>query len=103
MYLDVVIVVALIVFAFCWFRRFSKFVYAWAIIDMFLRLIHFVASLFKNAGFTRWVNSIFPASIPSIMDKYTNGILYTILLWVYAGLMAFFLGYTVRAFIRKKV
>ena len=45
MYLDVVIVVALIIFAICWFRRFSKFVYAWAIIDMFLRLVHFLAEL----------------------------------------------------------
>ena len=102
MYLDAVIVVALIIFAFCWFRRFIKFVYAFAIIDMFLRLIHFVASLFKIKEFTRWVNNIFPGSIPSIMDKYTNGVLYTILLWIYAGLMVFFLGYTIRAFIRKR-
>ena len=102
MYLDAVIVIALVVFAFCWFRRFSKFVYAFAIIDMFLRLIHFVADLFKIKDFTRWVNSIFPGSIPSIMTKYTNGVLYTILIWVYAGLMIFFLGYTIRTFIRKR-
>ena len=102
MYLDAVVVVALVIFAFCWFRRFSKFVYAFAIIDMFLRLIHFVAGLFKIKDFTRWVNSIFPGSIPSIMAKYTNGVLYTILIWIYAGLMIFFLGYTIRAFIRKR-
>ena len=103
MYLDVVIVVALIIFAICWFRRFSKFVYAWAIIDMFLRLIHFIAELFKMKDFTRWVNNVFPASIPAVMDKYTNGVLYVILLWVYAVIMCFFLGYTIRAFIRKNV
>ena len=104
MYLDVVIVLALVIFAICWFRRFSKFVYAWAIIDMFLRLIHFVAEdLFKMKDFSRWVNNIFPRSIPALMDKYSSGILFTIFLWIYGVIMAFFLGYTIRAFIRKKV
>ena len=47
MYLDVVIVIALIIFAVCWFRRFSKFVYAFSIIYLFFRLIHFIAENLK--------------------------------------------------------
>lgn len=102
MYLDVVIVVALVIFAVCWFRRFSKLVYAFAIIDLFLRLIHYVAELFKIKDFTNWVNNIFPRSIPSIMAKYSSGVLYTILIWIYAALMVFFLGYTIKAFLKKR-
>ena len=102
MYLDAVIVIALVIFAVCWFRRFSKLVYAFAIIDIFLRLLHFIAVNLGIKAFTRWVNKYFPASIPSIIGKYSSGVVYTILLWIYIVLMVFFLGYTIRTFIRKK-
>ena len=102
MYLDAVIVLALVIFAVCWFRKFSKLVYAFGIIDIFLRLIHFIALNLGIKNFTSWVEHIFPKSIPAIIDNYSNGVLYTILLWVYIVLMVFFLGYTIRTFIRKK-
>ena len=102
MYLDLVIVIALIIFAICWFRSFSKSVYAFGIIDIFLRLIHFVALNLGIKEFRRWVGHIFPKSIPAIIDSYSSGVVYTILIWVYIIVMIFFLGYTIRTFIRKK-
>ena len=102
MYIDAIIVVALVIFAVCWFRRFSKLVYAFGIIDIFLRLLHFIANNIGIKAFARWANKYFPASIPAIIDKYSSGVLYTILLWVYIVIMVFFLGYTIRTFIRKK-
>ncbi len=102
MYLDAIIVVALIVASFGWFRRFSKFIYSVAIIDMFLRLINFIANNIGIKGFDKWVNNVFPNSIPEIIDKYTNGIVCTIIEWVYIAIMVFFLFYTIRAFVRKK-
>lgn len=102
MYLDLVIVIALIIFAACWFRSFSKSVYAFGMIDIFLRLLHFIAQNLGIKEFKRWVSHIFPKSIPAIMDNYTSGVLYTILIWVYIVMMVFFLGYTIRTFIRKR-
>ena len=102
MYLDLVIVIALILFAVCWFRSFSKSVYAFAIIDIFLRLLHYIAQNLHIKEFTRWVNNIFPKSIPAIIETYSKGVVYTILIWVYIVIMVFFLGYTIRTFIRKK-
>ncbi|MBE6139844.1 MAG: hypothetical protein E7174_05065 [Firmicutes bacterium] len=102
MYLDAIIVVALIIVAFCWFRRFSKFVYAFAIIDIFLRLLNYIANNIGIKGFAKWVNGIFPNSIPAIINNYTNGIVCTVLEWIYIGLMVFFLFYVIRAFIRKR-
>ena len=102
MYLDAVIVVALVIFAVCWFRRFSKLVYAFGIIDIFLRLLDFIANNIGIKPFARWVNKYFPNSIPAIIGKYSSGVIYTILLWIYIVLMVFFLGYTIRTFIRKK-
>ena len=102
MYLDAVIVLALVIFAVCWFRKFSKLVYAFGVIDIFLRLLHFIASNLGIKEFTRWVNRIFPRSIPAIIANYSGGIIYTILLWIYIVLMVFFLGYSFRTLIRKK-
>ncbi len=102
MYLDVVIVLALIVLAFCWFRTFSKTVYAIAIIDIFLRLLHYISANVGIPGFYSWVRSIFPSSIPDILDNYMNGILLTIFMWVYVFFMVVFLFYVTRTFIRKK-
>lgn len=102
MYLDAVIVIALVIVAVCWFRSFPKMVYAFAIIDLFLRLLNYIANNIGIKEFAHWVNRIFPNSIPSIISKYSNGILQDILVWVYIAIMVFFLFYTIRVFIRKK-
>lgn len=102
MYIDAIIVVALIIVAFCWFRRFSKMVYAVAIIDIFLRLLNYISANIGIPGFYSWAKSIFPASMPSLLDTYMNGILLTIFIWIYVFLMVVFLFYIIRTFIRKK-
>lgn len=102
MYLDLVIVLVLIIIAFCWFRTFSKTVYAVAIIDIFLRLLYYISANVGIPGFYNWVRSIFPESIPGLLDNYMNGILLTIFIWIYVGLMVVFLFYVTRTFIRKK-
>lgn len=102
MYIDAIVVAALIIVAFCWFRRFSKMVYAIAIIDIFLRLIHYISANIGIPGFNGWVTSIFPQSIPGLLDNYMNGVLLTVFVWIYVGFMVAFLFYTVRVFIRKR-
>lgn len=102
MYIDAVIVVALIIVAFCWFRRFSKMVYAVAIIDIFLRLLNYISLNIGINGFHKWVSAIFPESIPGLLDNYMNGIVLTIFEWIYVVLMVVFLFYIVRAFLRKR-
>ena len=102
MYIDVIIVVALIIVAFCWFRRFSKVVYAVAIIDIFLRLLNYISSNLGIPGFSAWSKSIFPESIPGLLDNYMSGIVLTIFVWIYVFFMVVFLFYSTRTFIRKK-
>ena len=102
MYIDVIIVVALIIVAFCWFRRFSKMVYAIAIMDIFFRLIHYISANIGIPGFNGWVRGIFPKSIPGLLDNYMDGVLLTVFVWIYVFFMVVFLFYTIRTFIRKK-
>ena len=102
MYIDAIIVVALIIVAFCWFRRFSKMVYAVAIIDIFLRLITYISANLGIPGFNKWVKAIFPGSIPDLLNNYMSGIVLTVFVWIYVFFMVAFLFYIVRAFIRKR-
>ena len=102
MYIDAIIVVALIIVAFCWFRRFSKMVYAVAIIDIFLRLLNYISANIPIKGFNKWVSAIFPNSIPALLDNYMGGIVLTIFTWIYVALMVVFLFYIIRAFVRKR-
>ena len=103
MYIDAIIVIALIIVSFCWFRRISKTVYAVAIIDIFLRLLNYISANIGIKGFHKWVNSVFPNSLPDLLDNYMSGIVLTIFEWIYVGLMVLFLFYIVRAFLRKKL
>ena len=102
MYIDAVVVIALIIVAFCWFRKFSKMVYAIGIIDIFLRLINYISTNIGIKGFRKWVRAIFPASLPDLLDNYMNGVVLTVFEWIYVGLMVIFLFYIIRAFLRKK-
>lgn len=102
MYIDAIVVIALIIVAFCWFRRFSKIVYSVAIMDIFFRLIHYISKNIGIKGFHGWVKSLFPRSIPDLLNNYMSGIVLTIFTWIYVFLMVVFLCYCVRSFVRKK-
>lgn len=102
MYIDAIIVAALIIVAFCWFRRFSKMVYAIGIMDIFFRLIHYISANIGIPGFNGWVKNLFPTSIPGLLDTYMDGLLLTIFTWIYVCFMVIFLFYSIRTFIRKR-
>ncbi len=102
MYVDLIVVVILLLIVIFCFRRFSSFVYAYAIIDIFLRLLHFIEVNVKVPELQNLINKYFPNSIEAIITGYTGGIIETILLWVNAIMYAIFLTYIVRIFIHKK-
>ncbi len=102
MYLDLIIIVVLLLLVTVYFRRFSNFVYAFAIVDIFLRILDFIRREVKVPELQSFIAKYFPSSIESLIYKYTNGILSTILVWVYVILFAIFLGYTFKVFLKRK-
>ena len=102
MYIDlIVLVILLLIVIFC-FRRFSSFVYAYAIIDIFLRLLHFLETNVPVPELQNLISKYFPNSIEAIICSYTSGIFETILLWVNFGMYAIFFKYVVRKLNKKK-
>lgn len=98
MYIDLVVVVLILLLVIFLFRRFSSFVYAMAIIDIFLRIMNFL----KVKVPLKELGNIFPSDIPAIFAKYTKGIVLDILLWAYVFIYTCFLVYIVNYFIHKK-
>lgn len=101
--MEVVIIMAIIgAIVFFFKRTFSGFVYTVAMVDIFLRLLAFLKAKIFAGDILVFLNKWFPVSVPGMIDKYTDGVLCDVLVWIYIGIMIVFLFYTVRIFINKK-
>lgn len=101
MYVDLWIVLILLIVVVVFFRRFSSFVYAFAIIDIFLRIMTFI----KNNTVPELkvlIDKYLPESIGAIIGRNFSGIVYTILMWMYVIIFIIFLVYIVSYFIKKR-
>lgn len=101
MYVDVIVVLILLGIVIFWFRRFSSFVYSVAIIDIFLRILTFIRDN-SVPELKSLIGKYFPESIPSIIARYSDGIFYTILMWIYVAIFTVFLVYITKYFIKKR-
>ena len=100
--MDLAILIVLIAVVIFFFKRFDSFVYFIAVVDIFLRLLAFIKNHVPVPELQALIGRYFPENIPAIIDKYTNGIIYTIFIWVYAIIFMIFLFYSARTFFRKK-
>ena len=90
MYIDLVVVIILLLLVLFFFRRFSSFVYAVAIIDIFFRIVTFLK------------DNVPVPELKVLIGKYSSGIFYTILMWIFVFIYMCFLFYVTRTFIHKK-
>ena len=99
---DVVLLIILIVAGVCFFRRLDSSVYFIASLDIFFRILTFIKNNLGVGEISSFISKYFPESIPSIINKYTDGMLATALMWIYVGMFALFLFYTVRILWKKR-
>lgn len=99
---DVVLLIVLIVAGVCFFRKLDSSVYFIASLDIFFRILTFIKNNLGVPELSSFIGKYFPESIPGIIHKYTDGIFSTILMWLYVGMFAVFLFYTVRILWKKR-
>ena len=97
--IDLIIICVLIILTILVFRKFSSIIYSIVIIYLFFRIIDYIVN--KLPGMNE-IDNIMPDSIPAILAKYTEGVLYDILEWIYVGVYAVFLLYIIIYFIHKR-
>lgn len=96
----VLLIICIIVF--CFKRTFSGFVYAVGASEILFRLLSFLRTRLFSKEISNFIATYFPSSITAVIDKYTDGLLYEILLWLFVGIMIVFEFYTIRIFFKKR-
>ena len=98
MYIDLVVLIILLLVVIFLFRRFSSFVYAVAIVD----ILTFIKDHCGLPDVSALIDKYIPESIIAIIGRYTSGIVYTILIWIFIIIMIIFEFYIIKFFIKKK-
>ena len=92
------ILLALVIF---FFKRFSSFIYFVASVDILLRILTFIRD-HSVPELQNLIAKYIPENVPAIIGRYTSGIVFTIIEWIYVVIMGIFLFYTIRIFFKKK-
>ena len=98
-FLVLLIVIIIICFS-CYKRSLATAAYGIAAFDLLLRILNFVAQNLKVEAIANFF-APWPNSLLSVAAKYTSGIIYIIIAWLFILLMIYFLVLTIMSFISK--
>ena len=101
-YIDLVVLIVLLVFVITYSKRFQTYMFGFGMIDILFRILNLINGFIPIKEIKNFINTYIPASIPSVINHYTTGIFNTVLIWVYIVIMAVFLHYIVRVFVKRK-
>ena len=102
MYVDAIIFTVCLLLVVMFFQRLDSFVYFVAIVDIALRILTFVKNNIGLPEVSKIIGKYLPESVFGIIDNYTEGIVETILNWMFVIFMTIFLYYITKLFIKKK-
>ena len=102
MYIDLVVLILIILVVVMFFKRFDSFVYAMAILEIFLRILTFIKNNIGLPDVSALIGKYLPENVFAIINRYSNGLINTILKWSFVIIMTFFLSYVIKIFIKKK-
>lgn len=102
MYYDLIILLIIVLGIIFFCRKFKNFVYLIAVVDIFLRIITFIKENICLPNIKNILSKYLPDNIPSLIYKYTNGIVSDIIIWIYIFIAICFLGYTIKILWRRK-
>lgn len=102
--MDLVILVVLLLIVVFFFKSFDSFVYFTAIIDIFLRILSFIAAEFGVylPDVATFIKEYIPSSIKGIINAYSTGIFNTILTIGYVIVFILFEYYIIKYFFKKR-
>ena len=104
MFIDLIIVVAIVVAVILYFKRFSSFVYMMCALDILYRLLHFLADNLPVPELTSLINKYVPTSLLGLFSNYvgTEGIFFIIVNWAIFLLYSILLFYIIRILVKRK-
>lgn len=100
--MELVVLLVLIVLVIVLLKDIKWVTYLLGIIEIFLRIVHYIGDHLKIAELNNFINGYLPNSLFSVLSKYSSGIVYDILSWILLGFFIFFLCYLVRYLLKRK-
>lgn len=100
--MDLIIILILIAIVIIILRDFKCFVYSLGIIEIFFRIANFISKNIEIKELSNFIDKYIPNSIISILEKYSNGLLYTVLSFGFVSLMAVLDFYLIKYLIKRK-
>lgn len=94
--MDLAVLLILIIIVVLVLKDVKWVTYLIGIVEIFLRLIHYIGDNLKIASLNNFINEHFPTSIFAIIGKYSSGVVYDILSWVLVLFLIWFLIYLVK-------
>jgi len=102
MYIDLIVLIALIVFVIIYSKRYQTYIFGFGMIDVLFRILNVIKGFIPSRDIQRFIKTYVPQSIPGVINRYTTGVINTVLIWVYVILMGIFLCLVVKVFIKRK-
>ena len=94
--MDLAVLLILIIIVVLVLKDVKWVTYLIGIVEIFLRLIHYIGDNLKIASLNNFINEYLPTSIFAIIGKYSSGVVYDILSWVLVLFLIWFLIYLVK-------
>lgn len=101
-YIDLVVLIVLLVFVIIYSKRFQTYMFGFGMIDILFRILNLINGFIPIKEIKTFINTYIPASIPSVINHYATGIFNAVLIWIYIIIMAIFLFYVVKIFLKRK-
>lgn len=101
-YIDLVVLVVLIVFVIIYSKRFQTYIFGFGMIDILFRILNVINGFIPVKEIKVFIDTYIPASVPTVINNYTKGMFNMALTFIYVIIMAIFLYYVVRIFIKRK-
>ena len=102
MYIDLIVLIALIVFVIIYSKRFQTYIYGLGAIDIVFRVLNIIKGYIPSKEIVNFINTYIPSSVPGVITKYTNDMVETVLIFVYVAIMVVFLYFVIKIFIKRK-
>ena len=101
--MDLIIILILVAIVVIVRRDFKAFIYSLGVIELFFRILHFIANNLGIIALSDFIKKYIPHnSIIGVLQAYSDGLLETILVWVFVIFMGILDYYLINYLIKRK-
>lgn len=100
--MDLAVLIILIVVVVILLKDIKWVTYLIGILEIFLRLVHYIGDKLGISEINDFINRIFPTSLFGLLSNYTSGIVYEIFSWILVVFLVWFLIYLLNYLFKGK-